>query len=436
MRKTHFFTLFFVWAYCNCQNVLAQNVGIGTTSPSASAQLDVNSTTKGFLPPRMTYSQRNLIANPVAGLVIYCTDCDELQIYNGTVWKNMNGNAAAQPTGQQTINICDQIWMVKNLDVSTYRNGDVIPQVTDPTVWSNLTIGAWCYYNNNSTTGNAYGKLYNWYALNDPRGLAPLGWHIPNDAEWASLFDCFGGVTVCGGEMKESGTTHWTSPNTGATNSSGFTALPGGYRRFSGTFQNATSGGGWWSSSENNTAEAPSYNISYLNGAITKAANYKSDGYSIRCVKGYSVGDNYGGGIIFYVFGDGKHGLIAAPSDQGTIQWGCQGTTITGADGIALGTGNQNTLDIVAGCTTAGIAAEICSNLVLNGYNDWYLPSKDELNLLFLNKSIVGGLANNYYWSSTEADATGAWYMNFNPGGGIFSSAKQNALYVRAIRSF
>src|SRR4030095_15485991 len=89
--------------------------------------------------------------------------------------------------------ICDQDWMVKNLDVTTYRNGDIIPEVTDPTVWAALTTGAWCYYENNSTNGTTYGKLYNWYAVNDPRGLAPTGWHVPTDAEWTTLSTCLGG---------------------------------------------------------------------------------------------------------------------------------------------------------------------------------------------------------------------------------------------------
>ncbi|MEO6542359.1 MAG: fibrobacter succinogenes major paralogous domain-containing protein, partial [Ferruginibacter sp.] len=126
------------------------------------------------------------------------------------------------------VTICTQIWMLKNLEVTTYRNGDLIPEVTDPTVWSTLTTGAWCYYSNNAANGPVYGKLYNWYAVNDPRGLAPTGWHVPTDAEFTTLRTCLGGNAVAGGKLKEIGTTHWNSPNVGATNSSGFTALPAG----------------------------------------------------------------------------------------------------------------------------------------------------------------------------------------------------------------
>ena len=105
-----------------------------------------------------------------------------------------------------SITICNQVWMLKNLDVSTYRNGDPIPQVTDPTTWVGLTTGAWCYYNNDPANGAIYGKLYNWYAVNDPRGLAPTGWHVPSDAEWTELSTCLDAISPTGnvgGKMKE-----------------------------------------------------------------------------------------------------------------------------------------------------------------------------------------------------------------------------------------
>src|SRR6266487_1634854 len=126
-----------------------------------------------------------------------------------------------------SIKICDQVWMLKNLDVSTYRNGDPIPKISDNAAWLALTTGAYCYYDNDSANYAAtYGKLYNWFAVNDPRGLAPAGWHVPTDAEFTTLVEtCLGGWQVAGGKMKEIGTTHWASPNEGATNSSGFTGL-------------------------------------------------------------------------------------------------------------------------------------------------------------------------------------------------------------------
>ncbi|HRH49371.1 MAG TPA: fibrobacter succinogenes major paralogous domain-containing protein [Panacibacter sp.] len=184
----------------------------------------------------------------------------------------------------KAIGIGTQVWMTKNLDVSHYRNGDPIPQVTDPIAWAALTTGAWCYY---PAAGAIYGKLYNWYAVNDPRGLAPAGWHVPSDAEWTTLTTFLGGEAVAGGKMKETGTTHWTSPNYGATNSSGFTGLPGGFCYIDGTFNQLRYWGFWWSSTENyyiNFADIRSLTSNY--GNFPGGGYYnKHYGLSVRCVK-------------------------------------------------------------------------------------------------------------------------------------------------------
>jgi Fibrobacter succinogenes major domain (Fib_succ_major) len=183
-----------------CCKLYSQNVGIGTNNPAASAQLEVTSTTKGFLPPRVTYVQRAQIQDPVAGLSIWCSDCDtsgQMQVFNGIIWTNMMGAPATKPIPAYVV-ICSQAWTKKNLDVDHYRNGDPIPQVTDPVQWANLATGAWCWYNNDSVTYAAtYGRLYNWYAVNDPRILAPEGWHVPSNAEWNTLANsCAGGAVV------------------------------------------------------------------------------------------------------------------------------------------------------------------------------------------------------------------------------------------------
>ncbi|MCX6159142.1 MAG: fibrobacter succinogenes major paralogous domain-containing protein [Ignavibacteriae bacterium] len=148
----------------------------------------------------------------------------------------------------KTVKIGNQEWMAENLNVGHYRNGDVIPQVQDDNEWENLRTGAWCYYENEKSNGKTYGKLYNWYAVNDPRGLAPEGWHIPSDVEWNIIIDYLGGGDVAGGKMKAK--TKWESPNTGATNESGFTGLPGGLRGYDGIFYYIGKTADFWSSSE------------------------------------------------------------------------------------------------------------------------------------------------------------------------------------------
>lgn len=187
------------------------------------------------------------------------------------------------PIMANEVQIGTQVWMTKNLNVSRYRNGDLIPQVTNPNQWSNLTTGAWCYYANNTEIGTTYGKLYNWYAVNDPRGLAPQGWHVPSDAEWSILTTFLGGLGLAGGKLKA--TTGWNSPNTAATNSSRFTGFPGGSRNSSGTFDQIGYSGVWWSSSELDITYAWYRYLYYYDGVATRASSYKTFGLSVRCIK-------------------------------------------------------------------------------------------------------------------------------------------------------
>lgn len=214
-------------------------------------------------------------------------------------------DASTADNSIQSVIICNQVWATKNLDVNTYNDGTPIPQVTDPTAWAALTTGAWCYNNNDPAYGVVYGKLYNWYAtvgiydaasLANPalrKNLAPSGWHVPTNAEWTTMIDCLdpnanGGATIpnsAGGKMKETGTTHWLNPNTEATNSSGFTALPGGFRTTNGPFYSIGGGSKWWSSSEYSNNSARERNLFYNNGIAYIGWGDKTNGYSVRCIK-------------------------------------------------------------------------------------------------------------------------------------------------------
>ena len=194
----------------------------------------------------------------------------------------------------QSVNIGTKTWTTKNLDVATYSDGTVIPQVTDPTAWASLTTGAWCYYNNDAANGTTYGKLYNWYAVagihdKDPntpnKKLAPTGYHIPSDAEWTTLTTYLGGESIAGGKMKATGTSFWVSPNQDATNSSGFTGLPGGFRDYVGTFNNIGDYGYWWSSSEDYTSIAWFRYLNYNDGTAYRNYYNKYFGFSVRCLR-------------------------------------------------------------------------------------------------------------------------------------------------------
>jgi len=184
-----------------------------------------------------------------------------------------------------TVMIGTQEWMADNLRSSRFCNGDPIAHVTDSTLWVGTTSDAWTYYGNDAMADSAYGKLYNWFSVNDPRNICPCGWRIPTDAEWMVLIDHLGGESVAGGKMKSSGIQYWQMPNADATNASGFSGLPGGLRHNNGMFMGLGVVGSWWSSKEAPTTSAWTHSLNAWGGNTYRATHYKRAGLSVRCIK-------------------------------------------------------------------------------------------------------------------------------------------------------
>jgi len=262
--------IFFIWIgllMINIASAQSGNVGIGTTTPTA--KLHVNGSVKIT---DGTQGAGKVLTSDAAGkgtwqtMTTSSSSSDSIGV-NALVWIGCNA------------------WMTKNLDVTTYRNGDPIPLVTNAAAWAADTLGAYCYYANTSSNGTIYGKLYNWYAVNNPKGLAPEGWHIPSDFEWTYLVSMLGGNSVAGGPMKSMGTMNWTEPNLGATNVCNFAAEPGGQRNATGTFSNLHNYGNWWSSSPGGATTAWSRNLNFNDTSISGAGTSMKFGYSVRCVR-------------------------------------------------------------------------------------------------------------------------------------------------------
>ncbi len=187
-----------------------------------------------------------------------------------------------------TVKIGEQEWMTGNLNVSRFRNGDPIPRAKTREAWEKAgddSQPAWCYYENNPAHEDRYGKLYNWYAVNDPRGIAPNDWHVPSDAEWQILIDNLGGESIAGGKMKASGITHWKVPNIGATNISGFSVLPGGLRYSDGEYNDLGDDAYFWSSSDYGSDYAWYRIMGYYFSNIYRNYYDKRHGFSVRCIR-------------------------------------------------------------------------------------------------------------------------------------------------------
>lgn len=191
-------------------------------------------------------------------------------------------------TDLEEIKIGIQTWAAKNLDVSTFRNGDAIPEAKTNEEWAKAGENgkpAWCYYDNDPENGKKYGKLYNWYAVNDPRGLAPNGWHVPTDAEWTILTDYLG--EDAGIKMKSTkGWNDYDGKTGNGTNESGFDGFPGGCRNDNGEFVNIGNYDAWWSSSEFDVGNARRISLKFMSDYVSRAApGDKPCGFSVRCLR-------------------------------------------------------------------------------------------------------------------------------------------------------
>ncbi len=217
---------------------------------------------------------------------------DNLNCYNGKTTALFNTEVAydsitdVEGNIYKTIIIGTQTWMAENLRTTTYNDGTPILAVKDDSEWATLETGAYCNINNteDETLIATYGRLYNFYAVSTGL-LAPIGWHVPTNEDWAVLCSYIGDHTLAGGPLKETGTLHWNEPNTGATNITGFTGLPGGFRYCDGTFNDVGDYGYWWSSTETGTNGAHGRNLYSFYNYLYYAHYYKAAGFSVRCVK-------------------------------------------------------------------------------------------------------------------------------------------------------
>jgi uncharacterized protein (TIGR02145 family) len=211
-------------------------------------------------------------------LVVILMSCSEKDSPPGPV-TDIEGNT------YRTEMIGGRVWMAENLMTSTFSDGTEIPDVTGAVGWNELTTPGRCWYDNDATANKeSYGALYNYYSVNSGK-LCPDGWHVPSRDEWEQFRDVLGDTLTGGGKLKEEGTLHWRTPNTGATNSMGFTALPAGIRYFEGTFNSVTFFTSFWSSTESDNNKAWYLSLYYNDAVAAMNRISKKDGFSVRCVK-------------------------------------------------------------------------------------------------------------------------------------------------------
>ena len=252
------------------------NAIIALQSPITGSAYTSVSATLSNLVPGTSYHFRIKAENSLG-----TTYSDDFTFKTFETVSNIDGNI------YETIVIGTQTWMTENLKTTKYNDGTPIPNIVDDATWASLTTGAYGDFGNLPSNSIIYGKLYNWYvvASSNPKNVCPVGWHVPSDIEWTTLTNWLGGESVAGGKLKESGTAHWVNTSISVTNESGFSALPGGYRDYSGPSFDIGDWGYWWSSTEYTTGQAWNriMNSGYL--SVLRSDNNRNIGYSVRCLK-------------------------------------------------------------------------------------------------------------------------------------------------------
>ncbi|MCP4089288.1 MAG: hypothetical protein GY746_05805 [Gammaproteobacteria bacterium] len=489
--------------------VTTGSIGTGTNTPESSAQLEVRSTTKGLLPPRMTSAQRDLIINPAEGLQIYNTDSKCLNFYIGYSWHELCGTCTPIPIQANAGNkqaIIDEtvsatldantpvhgtgFWTVESGVGGSFDNSGGPGTIFYGNPCTDYTL-AWTISTScGSTTDSVDISFFatpiqanagNKQAFIDETVSATLDANTP--VHGTGLWTVESGV---GGSFDNSGapgtifygnpctdyTLAWSiSTSCGSTTDSvdiSFLAIPtdahagtdtivpGGPTSLNLYANTPVIGEGEWTilsgggGSFENASDPTSlftggFNIPYSLQWTISTACFTSMDEMIVTFTGYQIGDDLQGGKVAYILQPGdpgyvegiESGIIAAfHNHNGYVQWGCYGTSIPGAHGSkALGAGYQNTLDIVVGCGSHGIAARICNDLVIGEYDDWYLPSKDEMSILHANRYLIGGFTGDWLWSSSEWGPHSAFGQGFSPGAD--SVGEKNSDYnFRPVRSF
>ena len=317
-----------------------------------------------------------------------------------------------------TITIGTQVWMARNLNVSTYKNGDIIPQIQDDNTWINLSTGSWCNYENNALIGAGFGKLYNSYAVNDNRGLCPVGWHVPSEAEFTTLSDYLGGENVAGYKLKS--TVSWLNSN--GDNSSGFNALAGGFRFggngiFIGSATNFIGSFGYWWTSSNKGNDSASYRYLKEDATFTKLFESKKNGFSVRCLKD----DDY------YITANATNGTI---SPIGTnkfnyntkIRYTWQANAGYELDSVIV---NGMKVDSINGFTF-----ELNGNIIMNSINVFFKLKTFNVVASALN-GVITPIGTSRYDSNTKVRYT--WQSN---SGYELDSVIVNGIKVDSINAY